>query len=529
MYLWINLDESSDRRAAMRSHLERLGVEGDSERVRAFSPAEVESRVRGVMPGITWPEYGCLFSHVEALRLASFERAPLVVVLEDDARLPGALRLDALAESMPDGAELLLLGSHQEGTYTGAISPAHAADPRPETLWSRWSNYSCGSFAYAVAPAAARRFVETLGVDRERPVRDQMDRVFLRRFPFAHKADHLPMGAVRSYTALTPLASAGGDFTSTIHADHDGMHESAAGLIGRMLAPGTAHGRLARLFYSAPAPGPAPPAPKPAGDPAGPSVTVLQTCDGSSDYALMLEATGAVNRAYARRWGYQYARHDGVLRGYRPHHAMYNRIYLLRDLAARERRFGAPGRAHWLLYLDADAYVRDPSRSVESVLAELGAGDRLMVYARGADPRPGNLADLNDGVFLLNLSHPSALAFSEAWLALAEMAAPDSALRANDTWSIPVAPAPGSPPGSPVLQVEDQSLCSAIVAILGAFGRAGGLFLRLAGDRDKLMNYEGSWVVQEIRAHSDTPEDRLRKVREGAARASKPEPEAPGP
>ena len=91
------------------------------------------------------------------------------------------------------------------------------------------------------------------------------------------------------------------------------------------------------------------------------TLVILQTSDGTSSYARMLDCLQSVQLAYASEWGYSYLRWDGIVRGggrgFQMHHqpqqqeqektwlATYNRIYLLHELYHRRRY-------HWVLFMD---------------------------------------------------------------------------------------------------------------------------------------------------------------------------------
>lgn len=74
-------------------------------------------------------------------------------------------------------------------------------------------------------------------------------------------------------------------------------------------------------------------------------VVILQTSDGTSSYAHMLDAMQSVQLAYASQYKLSYLRWDGIARGKQQWLATYNRIYLLHELY-RQRRYD------WVLYMD---------------------------------------------------------------------------------------------------------------------------------------------------------------------------------
>ena len=128
-------------------------------------------------------------------------------------------------------------------------------------------------------------------------------------------------------------------------------------------------------------------------------ITVLQSCDEA--YAPMLEVTADTNSAYATAHCYSYQCVVGNL-SHVPHTGNFNRYYLLRDEIES-------GRHDWAFWLDADAIVIDAQTTLESIIAR--TPDKMLIACRGSMLGEH---DINNGVFLLNLRHPSALQMVEA-------------------------------------------------------------------------------------------------------------------
>jgi hypothetical protein len=134
-----------------------------------------------------------------------------------------------------------------------------------------------------------------------------------------------------------------------------------------------------------------------------PDVIMLQTADGGA-YADMLAVGRRANEAYARKHSLAYKCFIGIKRGYFPWHAVFNRIFLIRELILANFR-------GWVFYVDADAYVHymdfDLLRYLNRHI------DKAMIAGPGG--LGGEPWDINDGVFLINLDHADARRLIEDW------------------------------------------------------------------------------------------------------------------
>jgi len=94
--LYINLDKRTDRRRAIESELERMGLRG--ERLRALDTAP-------------YGFIGCAYTHITALRMARERGWPHVLILEDDFQfIVDREVLSGLMEAVADRAfDVLLL------------------------------------------------------------------------------------------------------------------------------------------------------------------------------------------------------------------------------------------------------------------------------------------------------------------------------------------------------------------------------------------------------------------------------------
>jgi hypothetical protein len=139
-------------------------------------------------------------------------------------------------------------------------------------------------------------------------------------------------------------------------------------------------------------------------------------------YFAMLRSTSRINREFCLRQDIDYICHYGVIRGFHPWHASYNRVFMLNGLLD----LGFTG---WYLHLDADAWVHDIGFDLRGYLA--GLGDTSFVFAYGATQRPW---DVNNGVFLANCAHPDTIEVLRAWRDEVESILPPERMRGATDW-----------------------------------------------------------------------------------------------
>jgi hypothetical protein len=135
------------------------------------------------------------------------------------------------------------------------------------------------------------------------------------------------------------------------------------------------------------------------------SVVLVQTCDGNSEYKELFDVTAPANKKYAARHGYAYWTFEGVVRGAKPWHAAFNRIYLF-DMAVKAQMYD------WIFYLDNDALIVNHKKPVTDLLDE----KCLIIVAPGASADEHIFDDFNNGVMLVNLNHPRALSMIKDWM-----------------------------------------------------------------------------------------------------------------
>lgn len=138
----------------------------------------------------------------------------------------------------------------------------------------------------------------------------------------------------------------------------------------------------------------------------------------------MLVASSRANRAFCERQGIAYAAFIGVKRGFHPWQATFNRIVLLQEYVEQ-------GYAGWVLYLDADAWVRALDWDISAYLAE--KRDIAAILIPGNEGAPDWA--VNAGVGFFNLSHPACRALIAGWSA-AFARVDDATLRAAGRWDL---------------------------------------------------------------------------------------------
>jgi hypothetical protein len=210
-------------------------------------------------------------------------------------------------------------------------------------------------------------------------------------------------------------------------------------------------------------------------------IVMLQTADAKR-YLPMLQATAAVNQVYCSRHDISYSQFIGIKRGFHPWQACFNRIVLINEMIDL-------GYRGWVFYLDADAFVWDLSYDVRRLIDYI---DKPIIMAPGS--QSGQPWDVNDGVFLINLSNKTARRLILTWLA-SFMSISEKRLRAMPEW----------PPQD---IHSDQPLLHGILHRTKRFQDILG-----HADRHVLNDSTASFVRQILRCHPGTWEDRLEHIR----------------
>jgi hypothetical protein len=153
-----------------------------------------------------------------------------------------------------------------------------------------------------------------------------------------------------------------------------------------------------------------------------PRVLMLQTSD-TDIYAPMLAIGERANRAYCESQGFEYRSFVGLKRGHYSWHATYNRIPLIKEIMDE-------GYRGWVLYLDADAYVRDLAFDIRQIIS--WRSEPLIADTAGRD----DYWAINAGVFLLNLGDPRGRKIAATWHADFMAISDDDLVKARRWYSI---------------------------------------------------------------------------------------------
>ncbi len=124
---------------------------------------------------------------------------------------------------------------------------------------------------------------------------------------------------------------------------------------------------------------------------------MIQTSDPTR-YKDMLFESSKFNSVYATNWGWDYSFFIGLKVGCYPLHAMFNRIFLLSELIDS-------GFKGWVMYLDADCVITNPSYDVKEILSKQGGSKSFFFlnhHRIGEDDY--RIWYVNSGFFLANLS-----------------------------------------------------------------------------------------------------------------------------
>ena len=209
-------------------------------------------------------------------------------------------------------------------------------------------------------------------------------------------------------------------------------------------------------------------------------VIVCQTADPFR-YAPMLAATAPNLIEYCRRHGLAYESFVGIKRGFWNWQASFNRVVMLKEIVER-------GFTGWVLYLDADAYVRDLDFDLPAYLREHRACAAIFARSGISD----HAWDVNSGVALVNCGHPLGRRLVEEWAAAFE-AFPDDVLRQMPEWR----------------GADDQAMLHALLreqADIAAAVRVESM--------DLLNSAHARFVRQRLRAQFSTFDDRLQTIAE---------------
>jgi hypothetical protein len=204
-------------------------------------------------------------------------------------------------------------------------------------------------------------------------------------------------------------------------------------------------------------------------------ILILQTCDDKSKYNQMLDITSEINKKYCDQHGYSYAEFRGIKRGVHPWHATFNRIYLIREIMVNHPKY------EWVMYIDADAMVVDFNRTIEDVIADANAQDKVIIID-GYGLEHENIK-INAGIFLFNMKHESSMNLIELWRHSCEIMINSDDLERYKEHSIPTTR----------FLLDDQFALMLIFNMLTMSERFSRVVCRLLG---KTLS---TFVIQELR------------------------------
>jgi hypothetical protein len=213
---------------------------------------------------------------------------------------------------------------------------------------------------------------------------------------------------------------------------------------------------------------------------------MLTTCDGPR-YGPMIDTTEKLHKRYAAKHGYDYERFDGVVRGFKPWHATFNRIYLLQKTIER-------GGYDWVLYMDADSVIIDMNRSLDEFLDDRYA----IVSCRGSSDDPNVTWNLNIGVSFFNLRHEHTPVIISMWRQLYESVS-DDVLKGEQEGVF----------DDLCAHVNDQDMLCLI--LFKQFRDAAKVY---RGEEHNAFNYEGPFIRQILRnGRKNTVAERVTELR----------------
>ena len=220
-------------------------------------------------------------------------------------------------------------------------------------------------------------------------------------------------------------------------------------------------------------------------------IIFVQTSSGESPYREMIAASAELHKSFCREHGLIYRVSTGVLRGFHPWQATFNRVEILGRLL--ERRFRG-----WLIFLDADAVIVQPEFQIRHYLK--CRSDRALVIAPGGE----EAWNVNAGVFFINLQHELGRQIARRWRGFVHEVVSEPMLRASVTpWELPDG---RSFP-------HDQHLLQLLLA------DNPGLLEAVCVERSSFMNYQDGRFIRQIVRAEGSPEQRLEQVRHLAEQA----------
>ena len=138
-------------------------------------------------------------------------------------------------------------------------------------------------------------------------------------------------------------------------------------------------------------------------------VRMIQTSDPDK-YKPIITASSKFNKKYCEKHNISYSSYLGIKRGCYPHHSIFNRVYLLKEMLDE----GFDG---WVIYMDADAFVGQPSVSIPNKLHQLRVNNKSLWLHNVYSPDDPNYSwwDINDGCFAIDLGAGEVKSAVHAW------------------------------------------------------------------------------------------------------------------
>lgn len=218
-----------------------------------------------------------------------------------------------------------------------------------------------------------------------------------------------------------------------------------------------------------------------------PSVVIMQTHDGEL-YEPFFSVTQPANKKYAKKHGYDYWSFVGVIRGQKPWHAAFNRLYML-EMAVQAKQYD------WAFYLDNDALIVDHTLNLDVHLKQ----HCLIVAAMGGTEA---FFDINDGVMLINLRHPKVVFAIKEWRHMYERISTKSLANEPD----------GSFRKYGAEKYDDQGMLHAVIR-----QHVHPDSMCVQKGSSVTLNYNGSFVRHVLRGDARSVQDRLQELKEVAA------------
>jgi hypothetical protein len=216
---------------------------------------------------------------------------------------------------------------------------------------------------------------------------------------------------------------------------------------------------------------------------------LLQTSDAQSDYSNLIDILKPLHLDYCKRFGWTYICNKGVVYGNLPHHSIFNRSFLIQNILEDNLY----NENHWLLFLDADAYIKNETKDWNQDLDQW-TGYLIVACSKGYDTPPEDYYKINNGVFFVNLRHPLAKKFFKDYTTKIQNQYPLDKLKNIKSWG-------------KKNYISDQSIMYEVLKS----PEYKGHILMMTGQNHNYFNYEGENIVHLLRHHW-TMEKRMEHV-----------------